>query len=78
MLANVNACGALYIKTSYWGTWTQHMGCGQARSVSLGPDGQSIAVVRPDKTLVVKTSLWGSWAAHTGVGDSQSAALARS
>jgi hypothetical protein len=76
MLANVNACGALYVKTSYWGAWQQHMGCGQAWSVALSPDGQALAVVRPDNTLVAKETLWGQWAAHTG-GDSQAAALAR-
>ena len=77
MLANINACGALHVKTSYWGGWQEHMGCGQARSVALSPVGQAIAVVRPDNTLVAKETLWGQWVAHTGGGDSQAAALAR-
>jgi uncharacterized cupin superfamily protein len=73
MLANVSPCGSLTIKTSLWGPWQEHMGCGQARSVSLSPDGQTVAVVRPDSTLVAKQGLWGQWAVHTGIGDSQAA-----
>jgi hypothetical protein len=74
VVANVNACGALYVKLNTWGAWEQHMGCGQAKAVSIGSDGQTIAVVRPDNTLVAKNSLWGQWSAHVGVSDTQAAA----
>jgi hypothetical protein len=77
VFANVNACGALYIKLSTWGAWEQHMGCGQAKAVAVAPDGQTIAVVRPDNTLVAKNAYWGQWSQHVGVGDSKSAALGR-
>lgn len=77
MVANVNRCGALYIKRSLWGQWEQHLGCGAAKSVSLAPsasDGQMVVVVRPDNTLIAKRTFWGNWDQHVGVGDSRAAA----
>lgn len=74
-VANVNSCGALYIKRTYWGNWENHMGCGQAKSVAMSPDGNLIAVVRPDNTLVAKETYWGNWVQHTGIGDTQDVAV---
>ena len=60
-VANVNGCGALYVKRTYWGNWDQHMGCGQAVRTALSPNGNTIAAIRPDGMMIAKDSYWGNW-----------------
>jgi hypothetical protein len=76
MVANVNRCGALHIKTSLWGQWNLHLGCNTATSAAIAPNGQTIAIVRADNTLFAKSGLWGQWLQHVGIGDSKATALA--
>jgi hypothetical protein len=74
-IAVVDTCGAVKIKQSFHGGWNEHMGCGQAKGVSMSGNGNYVVVTRPDNTLVGKDSHWGNWTAHTGVGDSQDSAV---